>query len=883
MPEPQAAQAKVNQAGPDLTGMTVGRFAIRARLGAGGMGEVYRADDTKLKRTVALKRISPRLRTDERYRQRFLKEAEHASRLSDQRIAGVYDVLEENDETFLVMEYVEGVTLRERLTGPLSLADSLPVAIQCAEALTAAHEKGVVHRDIKPENIMLTPKGQVKILDFGVAKRLPRPDDDTGPGSTASGGKTLSGTPAYMAPEVLLEESSDQRADIFSLGVVLYEMLAGQHPFRTESFLETSDRILHSTPLPLSQVNPQVPVSLSLLISGMLAKDPAGRPTTAVELLPDLRALEHGEALPVRLPRILRRRAPWKVTAAVVGMTVAILVVLIGTVPSFRERFRRGPRLVEVPQRKHLAVLPFAVVGGTAETAAFSKGLVETLNARLTQLTERHSLQVVPASEVRAQGVTTLEKARREFGVNLVLEGSLQQSGEMVRVTYALVDTGTRRQLRADTITAGVADPFAMEDRVVASVLGNLEIELQPPERQALTAQRTREPAAYGDYLLGRGYLQDYHKAENIESAIDVFNRALKQDPQYALAYAGLGEAYWHKYDLTQDTRWVESALTACQRASALDAAVAAGHTCLGTVYNGTGKYEQAIEQFRLAAEREPTSDDAFRGLALADEQSGLLKEAEATYRRAIALRPQYWAGYNWMGVFYSRQARYPEAGQMFSRVVALAPDSFVGYRNLGGIMILQGRYAEAIPLLERSVAIRPTARASSNLGTTYFTLRRFAEAARAYEAAVRLDDRDYMMWGNLGDAYHSIPGKETEETDAYRKAIALGDEKLRINARDAILLGYLGSFHSQLKEKGPAMGCLRRGLAIAPGDPEVRYLAAVVHNQLGDSDQALVWLEKALAAGFSPSIARDSPVFDNLRSRPRFQKLFQTQDVRKY
>ncbi|MFQ5926217.1 MAG: serine/threonine-protein kinase, partial [Terriglobia bacterium] len=223
MAEPRAQEPKSPEGVQDLTGTTVGRFAIRARLGAGGMSEVYRAEDTKLKRSVALKRMAPHLRADEHYRRRFLKEAERASSLNHPHIAGLYDVLEEKGEIYLVMEYVEGVTLRKRLREPLSIKEFLEMAIQCGEALVAAHAEGIVHRDIKPENIMLAPAGQVKVLDFGVAKRLPRPDESTMTASLDSESGGLSGTPAYMAPEVLLEQESDARADIFSLGVVCYE------------------------------------------------------------------------------------------------------------------------------------------------------------------------------------------------------------------------------------------------------------------------------------------------------------------------------------------------------------------------------------------------------------------------------------------------------------------------------------------------------------------------------------------------------------------------------------------------------------------------------------------------------------------------------------
>ncbi|HEX2712716.1 MAG TPA: serine/threonine-protein kinase, partial [Candidatus Acidoferrales bacterium] len=304
---------------PDLTGTTVGRFAIRARLGAGGMGEVYHAEDTRLKRSVALKRIAPQLKADQNYRQRFLREAQYASGLTNQNVAGVYDVLEESGEIFLVMEYVEGRTLRQRLAEPLGIGELLGIALQCAGALAAAHERGIVHHDIKPENIMLTPAGEVKILDFGVAKKLPRADDATLDTTTST--KAFSGTLAYMAPEVLLQKEPDQRADIFSLGVVLYEALSGRQPFMADNFLATSDKVLHEIPAPLRSFNSKVPAELERIVAKMLAKDPAERYTTAADLLVDLRAAQramtHPGAFPLLAePRALALRSRWILWAA---------------------------------------------------------------------------------------------------------------------------------------------------------------------------------------------------------------------------------------------------------------------------------------------------------------------------------------------------------------------------------------------------------------------------------------------------------------------------------------------------------------------------------------------------------------------------------------
>ena len=256
----------------------------------GGMGEVYRAEDTKLKRTVALKRLAPALRADSLYRHRFLEEAERASRFSDSHVAAVYDVLEEQGEIFLILEFVEGQNLRQRLRQPLSLDEFFTIAIQCAEALASAHRQGIVHCDIKPENIMLTPTGQVKILDFGVAKHLPRSDQS----STVDRSGTFAGTPAYMSPEVFLEQAPDGRADVFSLGVVSYEVLTGQHPFMAGSFVATTDRIRRETPASIRIFNRSVSEDLEALVNKAMAKDAGQRYASAQELLDDLRQVRGG-------------------------------------------------------------------------------------------------------------------------------------------------------------------------------------------------------------------------------------------------------------------------------------------------------------------------------------------------------------------------------------------------------------------------------------------------------------------------------------------------------------------------------------------------------------------------------------------------------------
>jgi serine/threonine protein kinase/tetratricopeptide (TPR) repeat protein len=860
-------------ASQDLTGTLVGRFVIQGRLGSGGMGEVYGANDTKLKRTVALKRIAPKLRADPVYRKRFQREAEYASQLTNEHIAGIYDVFEEGDDTFLVMEYVEGQSLRQRLKQPLDIPDFLGIARQCATALDAAHKHGIVHHDIKPGNIVISPGGQLKILDFGVARRLPDVGETA---SIDTWGHAPSGTPGYMAPEELLEKETDGRADIFSLGVVFYEALTGRNPFKTDSYAGTTQRILTVIPPPMRTINPAIPDELERIVRKMLAKDPAERYATAADLLVDLTALQRGQVQSVALPGRSasgvshRPRSLWIAIAAVtlLAMTAAVLML--------RQPLSYWLRVNSIPREKQLAVLPFTVVGGDTESMAFSEGLTETLTTKLTQLTATHRLQVISAAEVQARRIISADEARKEFGVTMALEGSLHRSGDLVRVNFAVVDARTGRQLRAESFTAGAEDPFAVQDQVVDAAVRMLDLQVPQEERKALTAHGTQVPGAYEFYLQGRGYLLNYDRPENLDSAIRVFNQALAFDPKYALAYTGLGDAYWKKYVSSKETRFVEGSRDACQHALILNPNLAAVHMCLGTLDSGTGQYDNATAEFESALRLEPTSDAAYRGLAQAYEQLGRRDDAEKTYRRAIQLRPEYWAGYNWLGVFYFRQARYADAAQMFRQVVALAPDSSRGYYNLGAAYVDQGDYAKAIPIFEQSLAIRPTASAYSNLGTAYFYQRRYSEATGQYQEALRLDANDYMLWWNLGDAYYWQPSTRGQAPAAYRRAIALAEEKLKVNSKDVDALGTIALCHAMLGEEEPSRHNLEKALRVSPNDPDLLLKAAQVSSQLGDEGSSLGLLEKAIAEGISPIKVRDDPIFVKLADNAKFQKLVQ-------
>jgi serine/threonine-protein kinase len=526
--------------------------------------------------------------------------------------------------------------------------------------------------------------------------------------------------------------------------------------------------------------------------------------------------------------------------------------------------------------------LPFQAVDGDKATSALGTGMTETLTAQLAQLSDHNSLQLVSTHEIAAQGIKTAEQAHRDFGVDWVLEGSLQQAGSQLRINCILVDASTQRQLGASTITAATGDIFGLEDKVVNKALEILALEIPRAQRESARVRADTKPEAYQHYLRGLGYLEEYEKPENIQSAIAEFGQALQVDPNYGRAYSGMGEAYWRGFRQSNRTNdWITLAAADCKKALALSPDTPESHSCLGDVYNEQGLYQQAAGEFQKALALAGSQINALRGLADANQKLGNLPAAEAAYRQAINLRPQYWAGYNWLGAFYFNQARYADAVQMFERVVKLAPQNFQGYYNLGAALAIQGKYAESIQALQRSIELRPTLEAYSNLGTALFDLRRFSEAAQMFEQGLKLDDyRDSLTWGNLGDALYWVPGRREEAEAAYRKAISISNSKLQINSQDATVLAFRATYHAMVGNKGQALSDAHRALQLAPGDAEVNFRAALVYNQLGDTARCLSSLEKAVVRGYPVSAIRDTPDFDHLRDNPRIRALLRSADV---
>lgn len=846
-------------------GDQLGHHRLIEKIGAGGQGEVWRARDLRFERDVAIKILPQKALADPGARDRFRREARAVGKLNHPNIATAHDFGDQPVE-YLVTEYVAGTGLDQQLaSGALPEETVIALGAQLAAGLEAAHREGIIHRDLKPGNLRITQNGTLKILDFGLAEMFD-PTKDAASMETVTLNMTLTGTLPYMAPEQF-SGISDQRSDLWSVGAVLYEMATGRLLFPEAKIHEVRDAILNGRPQPPREVNPAVSPGLEQVILRCLQKKPENRYQTATELRADLERLTQGRKTSVARKQQGRLFA---LAALAVLLTVSALTAY-SYWPQIRSRL--WPSSVAQNEFRLLAILPVETGGQNPSEDALVRGMAETVSAHIARATLGQQLQLIPPSELIARGANTTDAARREFGVERVLEVAVQRSGDKVRVTCSLIDSKSHRLLNACTVTGDGGDLFALQDNLVGEVIAMLPADFRSPQA-APSEVLAAAPAGYEFYLKGRGYLLDYHKPENIDAAIKEFEHALKVSPNYAPAYAGLGEAYWHGYKDDRGKDWLDKAKASCEKSLTADPKLAEGHVCLGNIENDTGHYREAVTQFQQALTRESDNVDAMNGLAEAYDKMGDAAAAEDTYKKAIAARPQYWAAYNWAGTFYAGRDRYSEAEAMFRKASELAPGNHRTLYNLGAIYLLEGRYQDAIDALQRSISLQPWMSAYSNLGAAYFYLHKFPESTAALRKAAELDDQNWTSRGNLADALYWTPGHRPEAFEVYRQAIALARASLQVNPKDGGALAGVASYSAMLDERETAMTSVQRALALSPGDSDVMFRAALVYNHFGQRDETIQWLRKAREKGFSVSTIRDTPDFAQLQQDSGFRKL---------
>lgn len=845
-----------------MTGNTVSHYEIHEKLGGGGMGVVYKAKDLKLNRFVALKFLPETFSTDEETKSRFIDEAKTASALDHPNICTVHEIDETpSGQLFMVLACYQGETLKKKiLRGRVAYQQAADWVAQAARGLNAAHKQSITHRDVKPANIFVTDEGLVKILDFGLAKN-PRSDHKTATGITV-------GTVAFMSPEQTHGDEVGPPSDVWSLGVVLYQLLTGKLPFRGDYDQAVVYSILNEDVEPPSRLVPGLPNAFDQILGRCLRKDPKGRFQEILELDSELTPLSGSAAVPFRETSKSNRSLAKR--ALVLSVSAAVVLSLFWASWSF-DWFDAG----SIPDSQHLAVLPFSNIGGNEDKQAFCDGLVETITSKLTQMEQFHgSLWVVPAAEVRKDRTISPSEARKSLGVNLVVTGSVQQIGSKVRLAMNLVDAANLRQVNSSVIDLDQSELSKLHQESVTSLLSMLQFEINPGATRIITSGITNISDAYEYYLQGVGYLQRYQDPGNLEAAVRLFQLAIKQDSLYAQAYAGLAEAYWLQYKFSKNSEFVPLAVNLAETALKINDQLAQVHKVLGMIHFGTGRYDESAFDFRRVLELDPTNSDAFKELAKVYQAQGNSLEAEETYKKAIRLKPDSWSGYNYLGVFYYLNGRYAEAATQFQEVVKRTPDNYRGYLNLGGVYYLLEKWDEALETLEQAWSLQKSYDVATNLGTVYYIQGKYAKAARMQEAALKLNDHNYSVWANLANAYYWAPGERNKSELAFLTAIEKAEAQLQVNPNDPYVIADLASFFVETGESKKAAAYLEQALKLAPGDVWVQYVAASTHEKLGNRKKALEWIAQAIKSGYSIAEITHQPDLRGLVADKRFAEI---------
>jgi serine/threonine protein kinase/tetratricopeptide (TPR) repeat protein len=816
-----------------MEGRTISHYSILHKLGAGGMGDVYLAQDTTLNRKVAIKFLSQNSIAGEQARKRLVREAKAAAALDHPHICAVHEVSEEAGLSFIVMQYVEGETLASRIRRqPVEVREALDIAVQIADALAEAHTHRIIHRDVKPENVMLTASGQVKVLDFGLARifregSLIDSIEETESSLTMPG--SVIGTVPYMSPEQVRGEALDARSDIFSFGAVLYEMVSGRNPFAAESVGATMSSILTKEPAPLARYASDVPDELQRIVRKALSKDKGGRYQGIKDLLIDLRSLKHelefegelerskspdksvtsekpavtdanqpadtGEVLTLRrastgaylVSGINRHRRAVIITLATLVVTIATLAYLFYFSPSSKAI-------------DSIAVLPLVNTSNDPNTEYLSDGISEAL---INSLTELRQLRVMArATAFRYKGTEVDPQAvGRDLNVRAVLMGRVRQMGDTLNIQVDLVDATTGAQLWGQEYERKVSDVLSVKQAITREVTEKLRLRLSGEEQGRLVKRDTTNAEAYQAYLRGR-YYWNKRTADGLRKAIEQFQQAIDRDPNYALGHVGLADSYLllEEYAGAPASETLPKARAALDRALQIDDSLAEAHTSSAKIYE---------DQWRWA-------------------------EAEEEYKRAISLNPNYPTAHHWFSVSFRLKRQFDDAMIEIKRAQELDPLSPVISVNVAIVYLLKNDLNSAIEQCKRIIELDPGfPGAPDKLGWAYLKQRRYEEATAAFQKAVELSGRASIYVSSLGYCY-AVKGRRAEA--------------LRIL--------------KELEEKYARREAIGQDLAS-------------VYAALGEKDQAFAWLERDFEqrSGELPFITRWFSS-ENLRADPRYADL---------
>lgn len=840
-------------------GTMLGRYRILTHIASGGSGEVYRVEDTELKRQVALKLLSPSLSNDVEFKEQFRREAQIAASLNHPNVVSLYDFGEYRDRPYAVMELVTGRTVQELLDeGPVEPSQTLSIVAQVCRGLQVAHEQGLVHRDIKPANIVVDETGRARLLDFGLA----------GPAlaSAASQDEPVAGTVAYMSPEQATGGEIDHRSDLFSVGTLLYVMLTHRKPFDGEYEAAIKYAIVNEAAVPVTEENPAVPEQVAAVVGALLEKEPANRPLSAGTVADVLQ--DAGGERPSWGIRFVKSRTVQLVTAVAL-ITIAALTYLWPFRPE--------------PSRKMLVVLPFENVG-SAEDDYFADGMTNELTRRLATV---HGLGVISRTSAMQYKAASrpLPTIAHELGVEYVLEGTVHwdKSGEInrVRVTSQLINVGDDTPMWNASFEEDLTEVFRIQSDIAEEITRALDVTLRAGDQKVLAERPTGSLDAYDCYLRGNEYFYRSWDSRDIEIAIELYRRAVALDSRFARAWAmlcrGHESMYWEYYDHTGER--LRLAQAAVDTALALQPDLTEAHLALGFLfYHRDRDYEGALSQFRMALERKPSSAELYNAIGAVQRRQGKLEESAGSFIRAYDLDPRSHINAFEIGLSLGMLHRYHLAIHYLDKAQGLRPDWPLPYIYKAWLNIIKDGNKKGA----RAVLAEADGRCNLWGSKFYWWLARIVEDDHSEVLKRMLPGPDsvgyYLQCGRMC----RLLADTTSERAYSDSALELLRAQGRVESEDAMTLMYLGLGHAGLRRREPALryaAAAVRQLPTSRDAFDALFLAvdqAEIHVTFGYYEEACSQLAQLLSMpGFvTPSYLMIDPLWAPLRNHKCFREL---------
>ena len=858
------------------------RYRIESLLGEGGMGAVYKAYDIELGRTVALKLVRPELATNPQTMRRFKQELLLASKISQKNILRIHDLGDVGGVKFITMAFVEGRDLGDLIEkeGCLPLDRALKFTRQLCAALEAAHNEEVVHRDLKPQNILVDKSDNIYVSDFGLAKSL----ESEATMMTRTG--QILGTPRYMSPEQVEAVEVDHRADLYSLGLIMYEMLTADIPFRGESAIQLMYQRVTGPAKDPRTICPEMPDYLANIILKCLEKDPAKRYQSAREILNDLDAQNApvvsspalstagaavkskvGNAtISIEIPKPAGR---WGIFTAAIVLAIGLAFALPVT-----RHWILGPPGGAVPgQPKHsLAVLPAKFVGDDAQKYV-ADGVVETLAAKLAGLRDVYVTSVGATDPT--MGLKDDAKIAKSLGVTLLVKTSVTISGDQISIIVAMDSVG-KQGGNLITREAGGSrqEILALENKGFNALVSALQI-AESKEELARTRQPTDAVDAYDFYLRGRTLLRGKRTAETMTKALGLFEEAIKRDPRFAQAFTGKADASLAMYNITKENTWTADALQAAQAAEGFNDTLPEVYYSLLSISAAAGKFEEALAYYQHAAALAPNSDEGLRRLAEAYRVAHQPEQAIARLEEATRLNKNSWRNWNQLGRLYNDAGQYDKALNAYSQVTVLAPDLSTGWSNMGKVHYSQGKWSECLAEYEKAIKLEPKALYYSNRGVAYFFLGRYAQSATDFEQAVKMSPKEAGYRVNLADAYRWSNRRDLAAA-SYDEAIKLAAQTLQVSPNDTDALGTQAIAYAKTGNRTTALQLIERARSLDANNIDLMYTEASIHALAGRTKEAVASLREALQHSYSLDVITGDPELAELRKTPEFANMLQ-------